>query len=569
MAYLDYNGLQRFKTNLDAQTNGLIASVYDSTKTYDVGDYVIYNNDLYRCITAITTAEAWTAAHWTQVALSDDIEKLREDVNENLMDKLITVYPKNLFDGSAVENGKYLNPNGTWETLSNRLVTDYIPVTVGKKIVTSYATSDTEGSAVTKSGYSAITCFDSSKTVKTGGNYNSNGFTVPSGVSYVRITLAKNASWYWQVEERDDTTPTTYSPYFAPYLSYNEDFLTVQSKEAVDKLVNKQTTLGDLSNNYACALLKGYTFRQTVGLSESWYYESCVSPKTPVYIYCGVEYYEAHNDHIAFPNSTALSSANGSGYKMYDELLNVVDSDTGSAGYGRPRKIVAESLANCSCLVIGDSTVDQDTMTQNMLDYFTSKSKTLTLLGTLGSGSNKNEGRAGWKATDYLTNKTYDGVTNPFYNPNTQTFDFSYYMTNQGYSAPDFVVLQLGINDLYNYGVSAIEPTWLAIKAMIDSILSYNNSIKILLNLPTVPNSDQSEHSVFLPLYQNRIVKYNQYAIAQALKLYGESKVRPTYCHLVLDPTTDISDNVHPNSGGYLKMAKEVISQINVWQNGY
>lgn len=76
MAYLDYNGLQRFKANLDAQTNGLIAPVYDSTKTYDVGDYVIYNNDLYRCTTAITTAEAWTAAHWTQVALGDDVADL-------------------------------------------------------------------------------------------------------------------------------------------------------------------------------------------------------------------------------------------------------------------------------------------------------------------------------------------------------------------------------------------------------------------------------------------------------------------------------------------------------------
>ena len=84
MAYLDYNGLQRFKTNLDAQTNGLIASVYDSTKTYDVGDYVIYNNDLYRCITAITTAEAWTAAHWTQVALSDDVSDLKSAVGTKL-----------------------------------------------------------------------------------------------------------------------------------------------------------------------------------------------------------------------------------------------------------------------------------------------------------------------------------------------------------------------------------------------------------------------------------------------------------------------------------------------------
>ena len=79
--FLDYTGLQRFKTKLDAQTNGLIAPVYDSTKTYDVGDYVIYNNDLYRCTTAITTAEAWTAAHWTQVALGDDVADLKSAIS--------------------------------------------------------------------------------------------------------------------------------------------------------------------------------------------------------------------------------------------------------------------------------------------------------------------------------------------------------------------------------------------------------------------------------------------------------------------------------------------------------
>ena len=53
----------------------------------------------------------------------------------------------------------------------------------------------------------------------------------------------------------------------------------------------------------------------------------------------------------------------------------------------------------------------------------------------------------------------------------------------------------------------------------------------------------------------------------QAASLYGFSKVRPTYCHLILDPETDIRDDVHPTAEGYGKMALEVCSQINVWQN--
>lgn len=51
-----------------------LAHPYDATATYNIGDYVIYEGMLYRCTTAITTAEAWNAAHWTQATLADDVE---------------------------------------------------------------------------------------------------------------------------------------------------------------------------------------------------------------------------------------------------------------------------------------------------------------------------------------------------------------------------------------------------------------------------------------------------------------------------------------------------------------
>ena len=42
---------------------GMLATDYSASATYAVGDYVYYNSHLYRCITAITTAESWTAVH--------------------------------------------------------------------------------------------------------------------------------------------------------------------------------------------------------------------------------------------------------------------------------------------------------------------------------------------------------------------------------------------------------------------------------------------------------------------------------------------------------------------------
>lgn len=43
-----------------------IAPAYSSSKTYHVGDFCNYNGKLYRCKTEITTAEAFTAAHWEE-----------------------------------------------------------------------------------------------------------------------------------------------------------------------------------------------------------------------------------------------------------------------------------------------------------------------------------------------------------------------------------------------------------------------------------------------------------------------------------------------------------------------
>lgn len=72
---------------------GSVAGTYSASKTYAVGDYVWYNGQLYRCSTAITTAEAWTAAHWTSAVISDDVTGLKSALT---LSKLITQTQLNL-----------------------------------------------------------------------------------------------------------------------------------------------------------------------------------------------------------------------------------------------------------------------------------------------------------------------------------------------------------------------------------------------------------------------------------------------------------------------------------------
>lgn len=73
--FLDENGLAVVKSTLDEQyaDQALIADAYSATSTYAVGDYCIHEGKLYKCNTAIGTAEAWTAAHWTAVKVTSEL----------------------------------------------------------------------------------------------------------------------------------------------------------------------------------------------------------------------------------------------------------------------------------------------------------------------------------------------------------------------------------------------------------------------------------------------------------------------------------------------------------------
>ena len=67
--------------DIPAGYNACFAPAYSTSSTYALGQYVTYNGYLYRCTTAITSSESWTAAHWTQVALANDVSALKSAIN--------------------------------------------------------------------------------------------------------------------------------------------------------------------------------------------------------------------------------------------------------------------------------------------------------------------------------------------------------------------------------------------------------------------------------------------------------------------------------------------------------
>lgn len=49
-----------------SRLESLVAYPYSTSATYAVGQHVTYDGKYWRCVSAITTPESWTAAHWTE-----------------------------------------------------------------------------------------------------------------------------------------------------------------------------------------------------------------------------------------------------------------------------------------------------------------------------------------------------------------------------------------------------------------------------------------------------------------------------------------------------------------------
>lgn len=71
--FLDPQGTADLVNELETT---IIAEEYSSSATYTLGNYCVHDNKLYKCITAITAAESWTSAHWTQVTVTNSKENL-------------------------------------------------------------------------------------------------------------------------------------------------------------------------------------------------------------------------------------------------------------------------------------------------------------------------------------------------------------------------------------------------------------------------------------------------------------------------------------------------------------
>lgn len=67
---------------------GQQADAYNK-KTYAVGDYCIHENTLHKCSTAISSAEEWTAGHWTKTTIAAELKNINGKTAKIHAEKII------------------------------------------------------------------------------------------------------------------------------------------------------------------------------------------------------------------------------------------------------------------------------------------------------------------------------------------------------------------------------------------------------------------------------------------------------------------------------------------------
>lgn len=176
------NNLSSYKEAIDAQieefegnsfatvemVNDYLGDVYDSSKTYAVGDYCIYENTLYKCIVEMTTAEVFDSSKWKKTSVDKEIDNI-----ETAIEGKVT--------NSASENfvGKW---NGYMQDIATENTSDTWLLVANKGKVQHRAIANIINSFALPNLGHVANVLDTTIT-KGFGTYNANTSNIPSGIN--------------------------------------------------------------------------------------------------------------------------------------------------------------------------------------------------------------------------------------------------------------------------------------------------------------------------------------------------------------------------------------------------
>ena len=122
--------------------------------------------------------------------------------------------------------------------------------------------------------------------------------------------------------------------------------------------------------------------------------------------------------------------------------------------------------------------------------------------------------------------------------------------------SPDIILLQIGTNDVNNGHVTDSEEHLHTLLDYLREKMPSDGKI-FLTTIPDLGNSGWGNNSS----KNGDIAKYNE-LVKKVANEYSSKNVIYADIHSVIDGTKDLADGVHPNAGGYEKMGKYWLEQI-------
>ncbi|MCM2318051.1 MAG: SGNH/GDSL hydrolase family protein [Pseudomonas sp.] len=456
---------------------------------------------------------------------------------------------KNLFDPSAALIGYYLGNDGGLFANAAYEVSDYIPVTAGE----TYSLTAFAGSGV------RFTCYFAEDKVFVAGGYSgpstAHSFVAPAGVAFVRATIYQASHNAFQFEHgaatgyepyrlivKEENLPTASSP--APEVVIPPYVYGVQGREA-------NVYFDNLFLSHADDFLVDAAASVGVHQQERWTWTPTAGVTSGALTVSAHDRFTGDQLASAIAQIRAAASSAGSGSTktclfigdsliaagtITQTLLDIAEPDamdvsligTGGTAPNRFEGRGGWSVADYTTAgrtyyefavsgVAVEPAINSSTYTNNGNTYTVQE---VSLVGGAGiitcsvsplngaptaSGTLTKTFGSGDATISFSSATAVSG--NPFWIGGQ--LNFAQYLANNGYSAPDWVMIHLGINDVFAYtsdaAVSAAADTAFSqLDGLIASIKAAGASTKVGLMLPTPPASSQDAFGSKYGSGQNR-----------------------------------------------------------------
>jgi len=205
----------------------------------------------------------------------------------------------------------------------------------------------------------------------------------------------------------------------------------------------------------------------------------------------------------------------------------------------------------------------------------------IKFLGTKQSNGGIHEGYGGWTWERFSQN-----IESPFVfnlTGNDTTLSFKNYFENVVKTEPDFVIIELGINDCFRADTTSFETIDSTIDAMfkhaefyLSKLIEYKNDIKIGICLPPSANTNNTG---FIASYGDKYkqtgwTKIQRRIVQKSIK-YFDNNFQANCSLIPLEVNFDayngypVDNGVHPNKYGYHQIASSISNWLlyKIYQN--